>query len=259
MTLPPIFSDEYYAHWRDFDAHHWWTAGMRDVAAGLMSVASLPADGLMLDVGCGSGQGMQWLATIRPRWKMVGLDLGMDGLQAAKRSGMNGVALGTATSLPVGDNAVDLVITLDLLQHLPLAGGDLQALHEMHRVLKPGGHLFIRTNVQSFPRVEDDPDAVWHKYDVDELHEKVRHAGFTVVRLSRINAVLGLAEIPAEIRRARGPKRHSSYEVVASAPRKAGGLVNSMKRGLLRFEGRAVKAGISLPVGRTLVALCRRD
>jgi len=259
MTLPPIFSEEYYAHWRDFEARHWWTAGMRDVAASLIGLARLPAAGAMLDVGCGSGQGMHWFKTIQPGWTMAGIDLGMDGLRAAKMSGLGGVALGTATSLPVGDAAVDLVVTLDLLQHLPLAGGDHEALLEMHRVLKPGGHLFIRTNVQSFPRVADDPEAVWHKYDADELNEKVRCAGFSVVRLSRINAVLGLAEIPQEIRRARGPRRHSSYNVVSADSPPAGGLANSIKRGLLRLEGRAVRAGVNLPVGRSLVALCRRD
>lgn len=259
MTLPPIFSEEYYAHWRDFEARHWWNAGMRDVAASLISLAKLPANGVMLDVGCGSGQGMHWFATVRPSWKMAGVDLGMDGLRAAKMSGLGGVALGTATSLPVADSSVDLAITLDLLQHLPLDGGDHDAFQEMHRVLKPGGHLFIRTNVQSFPRVPDDPEAVWHKYDADELDAKVRRAGFSVVRLSRINAVLGLAEIPQEIRRARGPRRHSSYDVVNSAPPRAGGIANSVKRGLLRLEGRAVRSGVTLPVGRSLVALCRRD
>ena len=33
MSLPPIFTPEYYAHWRDFEARHWWTAGMRDVGS----------------------------------------------------------------------------------------------------------------------------------------------------------------------------------------------------------------------------------
>lgn len=259
MSLPPIFSQQYYAHWREFEARHWWTAGMRDMAAGIIDLAKLPAEGVMLDVGCGSGQGMHWFSAIRPAWKKVGIDLGADGLRAAQGSGLTGLALATATSLPLVTEAVDLVITLDVLQHLPLRDGDRHALREMYRVLKPGGHLFIRTNVQSFPRVSADEDAVWHKYDVDELETKLRDAGFTVVRLSRVNAILGLAEIPSELRLAQGPRRHSSYDVVSSAPPRSGGLVNAAKRTMLGLEGRAVRAGFQFPFGRSLVALCRRD
>ena len=53
--------------------------------------------------------------------------------------------------LPFADRSIDLVITLDVMQHLPLGSGDKQALAELRRVLKAGGHLPVRTNAQSFP------------------------------------------------------------------------------------------------------------
>ena len=161
MTLPPIFTPEYYAYWRDFEAGHWWTAGMRDVASLLFDAVELPDTGVLLDVGCGSGQGMQWFSAFRPRWRMTGVDLGMEGLYAARDVDIRTVALATGTALPFARGSVDAVITLDVLQHLPLAGGDRTALAEMHRVLKPGGYLFVRTNAQAFPRVPDDTVAVW--------------------------------------------------------------------------------------------------
>ena len=259
MTLPPIFSADYYAYWREFEARHWWTAGMRDVASMLLGLVELPAEGVMLDVGCGSGQGMHWFTKSHPRWRTAGIDPGMDGLRAAVGSGLPAVVLGTATALPLAAATVDLVITLDVLQHLPLDGGDRVTFREMRRVLKPGGHLFIRTNVQSFPRVEDDVEAVWHKYDPGELESKLTDAGFSIVRLSRINAVLGLAEIAGEVRRARARRRHSSYDVVAGPLKESPPLATALKRGMLTLEGRAVRAGVRLPVGRSLVALCRRD
>lgn len=259
MTLPPIFSSDYYAYWRDFEARHWWTAGMRDIAAMLFTLVKMPDEGVLLDVGCGSGQGMHWFTRLRPEWNAAGVDLGMDGLAAALHSGLTSVALGTATSLPIATGTIDAVITLDVLQHLPLEDGDRVALREMHRVLKPGGHLFIRTNVQSFPRVPDDPDAVWRKYEPEDLNAKLEAAGFTVIRLSRINTLLGLAEIPRELKRGRDRGRHSSYDVVSAPLQKPGGWATPLMRGWLRLEGRAVRAGLRLPSGRSLVALARRD
>lgn len=259
MTLPPIFTPEYYAYWRDFEASHWWTAGMRDVASLLLDMANLPADGVMLDVGCGSGQGMHWFAQARPRWRLVGIDPGMEGLHAAVNAGFRGVAAASATALPIRSERIDLVVTLDVMQHLPLAGGDRTALAEMYRVLKPGGYLFVRTNVQAFPRVPDDAEAVWHKYDADELRTKLDDAGFSIIRLSRINALLGLAEIPGELRRARQGQRHTSYSVVSSARREHAKWSSALKRRWLRLEGHAIRLGLRLPTGRSLVALCRRE
>jgi len=257
VTLPPIFTPEYYAHWRDFEARHWWTAGMRDVASILFEWVGLPPRGLLLDVGCGSGQGMAWFSGLRPEWRRVGIDPGMVALQAAADLGRHQVIRGSGTALPFPTASVDAVISLDVLQHLPLDGGDRAALSEMHRVLKPGGHLFVRTNVQAFPRVPDDAEAVWHKYEPEELHAKLEGAGFAVLRLSRINALLGLAEIPKEIWRALRPRRHSSYEIVARAHERRLPRAGGLKRAWLRVEGRAVRDGMRLPTGRSLVALCR--
>ena len=258
MSLPPIFTPEYYAYWREFEARHWWTAGMRDVAAMLFELAALPEHGAMLDVGCGSGQGMRWFGDLRPKWKISGVDPGMEGLKAAAGAGYTSVALASGTALPVATERFDVVITLDVMQHLPLDGGDRVTLREMHRVLKPGGYLFIRTNVQAYPHVPDDPVAVWHKYEPSELQEKLTSSGFTIVRLSRINALLGLVEIPGELRRARERKQHSSFDVVSKPLRQSAAWSNALKRAWLRWEGRAVRAGVRLPTGRSLIALCRR-
>jgi len=257
MTLPPIFTPEYYAHWRDFEAGHWWTAGMRDVASQLFELAQLPPRGTLLDVGCGSGQGMRWFAAGHPAWRCVGIDLGHEGLVAAQRAGYPLLIRGTATELPLPEGSADAITTLDVLQHLPLDGGDRRALVEMRRVLRPGGYLLLRTNVQAFPRVPDDPAAVWHKYDPEELREKLTDAGFRIVRLSRINALLGLAEIPRELVGRRAGANHTSYEVVHRPVPAQRAWASTIKRTWLRWEGLAVRAGVRLPTGRSLVALCR--
>jgi ubiquinone/menaquinone biosynthesis C-methylase UbiE len=255
MTAPRIFEPEYYARMRALEAGSWWNAGMRDVARLLLDQIDLPPSGLMLDVGCGSGQTMMWFAERYRGWRTIGLDVAWEGLAAARRAGTERVFAASALALPLPDRSVDLAVTLDVMQHLPLAGGDATALTELRRVLKPGGHLFVRTNAQAFPRTADDPKYNFHKYDPSEFRAKLESAGFSVMRLSRLNALLGLAEIPRELRARR--TQDSEYHGLLADPAAVRSKTASLKRAWLQIEGRFVSAGWRIPFGRTIVALCR--
>lgn len=254
MTAPKIFAPEYYTHMATLEQSSWWNAGMRDLAERLLLTAALPAQGTLLDVGCGSGQTMSWFRSLRPHWKAVGIDVAFDGLRAAREVGDQQVFAASALALPFADASVDLVITLDVLQHLPLSGGDEAALREIRRVLRPGGVLFVRTNAQALPRIEDDAEYNFHKYATGELRAKLVGAGFAVQRLGRVNALLGLAEIPRELRARR--VTHGGYAgLISTVPRL--GAAWKAKRAWLGMEGRLLAAGLSLPLGRTHIALAR--
>lgn len=255
MNAPRIFTREYYARMRALESGGWWNGGMRDVAAMLLAEAGLPASGTLLDIGCGSGQTMAWFLEGHPGWSATGIDVAPDGVKAARSMGLERVVLASALDLPFASGTMDLTITLDVLQHLPLPGGDAAALREMRRVLRPGGHLFLRTNAQAFPRTSDDHEFDFHKFEPDELRRKLEGAGFRVLRLSRLNALLGLAEIPRELRATRSGG--DGYHGILAEPPAAASLGAAMKRGWLRVEGGAVRRGWRLPVGRTIVALCR--
>lgn len=251
---PRIFTPDYYQRMRDLESASWWNAGMRDVAAMLLHLVALPRTGLLLDVGCGSGQTMSWFAGLHPGWRTIGLDVASDGLTAARALGIRSVLRASALQLPMPSASVDLVITLDVLQHVPLDGGDGEALREITRVLKPGGYLFVRTNGQSLPREADDPTYQFHKYEPRELRAKLTAAGLRVIRLGRVNALLGLAEIPRELKARGRDSYHGLLAEPAVEPRWQAGL----KRSWLRLEGRFVRRGGSWPLGRTIVALCQR-
>ena len=252
MSAPRIFAPEYYAHMGALERASWWNAGMRDLAGRLLDDLGLPARGTLLDVGCGSGQTMSWFRARWPGWTTVGLDVALVGLQAARAGASERVLAASALDLPFPDASVDAVITLDVLQHLPLGGGDARALAEIRRVLRPGGLLFVRTNAQALPRTPDDPQYNFHKYTTHELRAKLEAGGFHVRRIGRVNAVLGLAEIPRELR-ARRSSEGGYVGLLATIPRL--GFAWHAKRAWLRLESKFVAAGLSLPLGRTLVAL----
>ena len=254
MTAPRIFTAEYYARMRALEAASWWNAGMRDVAAMLLESASIPATGCVVDVGCGSGQTLQWFAECFGHWQTIGCDVAADAVGAARHIADHAIAA-TALQLPFPDGLADVVMTLDVLQHLPLPHGDLAAMKEMRRVLKPGGLLFIRTNAQAFPQTRDDLRYNFHKYTPAELTAKLDQSGFEVLRLSRLNALLGMAEIPRELRAKRAST--DEYRGILAQPKTQHPLARALKRRWLSIEGRAVRLGLRLPAGRTIVALCR--
>jgi SAM-dependent methyltransferase len=254
VTAPRIFTPEYYERMRRLEDSSWWNAGMRDVAAMLLEQASLPATGLMLDVGCGSGQTISWFGRNHRGWRTVGLDVAWEAVAAAHRACAK-VCVASALTLPLPDDSIDLAVTLDVVQHLPLANGDAQALAELRRVLKTGGHLLVRTNAQAFPHAGNDEAASFHKYEPAEFRAKLETAGFAVVRLSRLNALLGLAEIPRELKAKRSQR--TEYHGLLAEPSTQRSRMSSLKRAWLLLEGRLVCTGWQLPFGRTIVALCR--
>jgi hypothetical protein len=125
----------------------------------------------------------------------------------------------------------------------------------MRRVLRPGGWLLARTNAQSFPKTSDDHEFQFHRFEPNELRQKLVAAGFTVRRLSRVNALLGLAEIPRELR-ARREQATDYHGILATSGARNGAWSAALKRAWLRLEGEAVRRGARLPAGRTILALC---
>lgn len=257
MDTPLIFTPEYYARMRELEAHGWWNAALRDIAAMGLSRMSLAASGRVLDVGCGSGQTMTWFRRLYPGWRAVGVDVAADGVRAVDRSSRQMACLASATELPFADRSFDALITLDVLQHLPLEGGDERALAEMHRVLRPGGVLFVRTNAQTIPRSPDDPVHMFRRYDPPVLVSRLERNSFSIIRCGRVNALLGLAEIPREIRARRASG--TPYTGILSHAPSEQQPSDSWKRRWLRLEGRMMLEGVQLPFGRTLIAICRAE
>lgn len=254
---PRIFAPEYYRRMRDLEAHGWWNAAMRDVAERLLRDAELPERGTLVDVGCGTGQTIGWFRERWPAWRTIGADVAAEGLAIARAEGTRGVVRGDALALPAASGCADLVLSFDVLQHLPLEGGDERALAEMHRVLRPRGSLLVRTNAQAFPRTEDDPEHDFHRYDPEELSAKLEAAGFVVVRLSPINALLGLAEIPRALA-ARREDGSGTYTGILARALPGGSAADRCKRRWLGLEGALVASGWRLPFGRSIVAFARR-
>jgi ubiquinone/menaquinone biosynthesis C-methylase UbiE len=107
--------------------------------------AGVPVEGRnVLEVGCGRGGGAAYIArALRPR-EMVGVDRTAASIRFARRhfSAQKNLRFleADAHELPFEDNTFDAVVNIESAQHYR----DIDRFFsEVHRVLKPGGHLLI--------------------------------------------------------------------------------------------------------------------
>lgn len=115
-------------------------AAMRDQVS-----ASLPPEGTVLDVGCGTGTFGIALAAQRPDAHVIGIDGDPEILSIARaKPGAGAVEWhhGLAGELPLADDSADIV-TMSLVLHHLLPDQKREAMAEARRVLRPGGSFQI--------------------------------------------------------------------------------------------------------------------
>ena len=106
----------------------------------------------IVEVGCGDAALARRLLARHPGCRVTGLDVDLRQLGrnlASPRPGLRFVAAG-AQALPFADACFGLALMLKSLHHVPLPLM-AQALGEVARVLRPGGHLYVSEPVYAGP------------------------------------------------------------------------------------------------------------
>jgi SAM-dependent methyltransferase len=171
---------------RDF----WWYRGMRKILFRLLDrYLAGRTVARALEAGCGTGYLSAMLQKER-HWPVVPMDISPDGLRYARQMGVERAVQGDATNLPFAAGAFDLVLSIDVLAHLP-SGVELAAAREMTRVLRPGGLLFLRTSALDVLRSRHSQFAYERqRFTRRRLVELVSGAGLRVLRATYVNSLL---------------------------------------------------------------------
>jgi ubiquinone/menaquinone biosynthesis C-methylase UbiE len=167
----------------------------------LLGLAAPRVGERVLDVACGTGVvARQAVSQVGPSGRVVGLDMNPHMLEMARaREPSVEWKEGNAQALPFSAREFDIVSCQQGLQFFPEPS---VALHEMHRVLVPGGRLALALwcEIESSPghyalaqglERHVGPEAVALMYavfrlgDAETIHTLLRETGFCDVRIRR--------------------------------------------------------------------------
>jgi SAM-dependent methyltransferase len=157
----------------------------------------LPEDGRCLDVGCGDGRSIGlWLRDHVGRY--VGVDVSETAAAHARGLGLDARQVPDAAELPFGDGEFDVVVCLEVLEHL---FAPHRAAGEALRVLRPGGTYFATVPNVAYWRWRRDLalGGTWNPYgDEDSVDAPWRDPHirfFTVPAFERMLERVGFASV----------------------------------------------------------------
>jgi len=239
-----------FANIRKSEKDFWWYRGMRNILFRILEpfVAKRPI-ARALEAGCGTGYLSHLLQTERG-WPIVPMDLSGDGLRYARELGVERPVQGDIRALPFSSSAFDLVISIDVLAHLP-PGLEREAARELARVLAPGGLLAIRTAALDVLRSRHSEFAFERqRFTQRRLMELITGAGVRVLRCTYANSLL----MPIALAKFRlwepltGAAPSSGVEPVAP-------WLDRTLYAPLALEAAWLGAGHNLPAGQSLVLI----
>lgn len=245
--------DALYREFYELEEHYWWSVGTRRLFTRLIAPFAAAGVGRVVDVGCGTG--ITLLEFPYPAVLLCGCDFSPLALAFSRQRGVRSLLRSDATRLPFRTESVDLVLALDVIEHLD---DDARAVEEIARVTRRGGHVLV--HVPAFPILWSDKDDLNHhrrRYRRAELERLIERTGLRVQTLAYVNATLfPVAWARALVQRWRRP---------AHAPPPSAGALDALYRippalnrlllGVMRLEARLIHV---LPFGMSLVCLAEK-
>jgi SAM-dependent methyltransferase len=205
----------------------------------------------MLEVGCGNGFVLSAIAEAHPWMRVVGTDLGETGLRHAReRIPAAKIVRVDARALPFYGE-FDVVGAFDVLEHVP---EDDEALAAMHLAVRPGGGIIVTVPQHGWLWSEVDAySGHQRRYGRRELTRKLAAAGFRPRLMTSFVSLL-LPVMAAS--RAWGALSRADFDPgreLAVEPR-----LDALLERVMRAEIAAIRRGVRLPAGGSLLAVAER-
>lgn len=146
------------------EKNHFWFLAKRKFLGMVLKRYATTKKLCILDVGCGTGGIMEFLK--KNGFKVFGIDVNDEAVKYCRQKDLE-VTSGLATKMDFLDNIFDIVLALDVLEHVE---NDSSAVKEIYRVLKKGGILIATVPAHKFLwSYHDKALHHWRRYNKKEI------------------------------------------------------------------------------------------
>jgi len=239
---------EYAERYGRFEQWHWWFRGRQRIIVEVLrrELAGHPSRWIV-SVGSGPAEGLVWLRDVAgTATGIVGIDA--DAVHARRPGSGLEYVVGDLQALPLAPASVDVVLALDVIEHLD---DDSGGLREAVRLLRPGGLLLV--TVPAMPSLWGSQDVINHhrrRYTRKTLAGAFARAGLPRPAITYFNTLLFPPVAAVRwARRALGASTEVRSDLDDSQP----GFLNDVLAGVFALE-RHVVCRIPMPVGVSLLA-----
>lgn len=235
------------------DASFWCRSRNRLIGSLVTRYVGSDRPARMLELGCGIGGVLTELAR-HPNLSLTGSEIYLHGLRYARTRlpQIDFIQL-DATTMGFRD-AFEVIGAFDVLEHIE---ADETAIARVHDALVPGGWFLI--TVPQYPSMWSRLDELVHhkrRYTRGELTAKLAGAGFELVRISSFVCALFPLMLASRLRPRRKAEAAESAQFQAEVQLPP--VLNAVFDRVMRVDEAAIRAGLSLPFGGTLLAVARK-
>lgn len=204
-----------------------------------------------LEIGCGTGYVLSGIAKAFPDAELRGAELFAAGLAfaAARQPGAHFMQM-DARCIPYVDE-FDVVGAFDVLEHIE---EDVLVMTQIRDALKYHGIMLLTVPQHAWLWSPADEYACHvRRYSANELHEKIRMAGFEVLRSTSFVSAL----LPA-MWASRFSRRDAADKSAVTAELRISPLLNRSLEMVMDAEIAMIRCGMNFPVGGSRLVVARK-
>jgi SAM-dependent methyltransferase len=237
----------------DREEGYWWYVGLRALVLSLVTRFAGGREPLrLLDAGCGTGK----LLETCQAYRAYGLELSAEAFRFLRRRGLDRVVQASVCRIPFPEDTFDVVVSNDVL-YTVASPGDVRALGELARVLKPGGLLLL--NLPAYEFLRSRHDVAIHtrqRYTRGRLREMLAMAGLQIRTLTYRNTLLfPLAALVRFAQKVFRPHPAAAQSDLRPLP----AVLNRALTLPLLMENWLIRRGVRLPFGLSVFCVATKE